>query len=110
MFSGVERVAEAEADNEQNYYLNIGNDDMSDTQLTFALERNGEIVAMTGSQMTYAPNKAIGTPAEPTEISFVALDQMPNDGKWYTLGGIRLDKKPTQTGHYIYNGKVKFVK
>ena len=110
VYIGGDKVADAVADEEQNYYLNIGNDDMSDTQLTFALERNGEIVAMTGSQMTYAPNKAIGTPAEPTEISFVALDQMPNDGKWYTLGGIRLDKKPTQTGHYIYNGKVKFVK
>jgi len=110
VYLGGDKVADAVADDEQNYYLNIGSDDMSDTRLTFALERNGEIVAMTGSQISYAPNKVLGTPDQPTEVSFVALDQMPIDGKWYTLGGILLDKKPTRSGCYIYNGKAFIVK
>ena len=110
VYIGAAKVADAVADDEQNYYLNIGSDDKSETRLTFALERDGEIVAMTASQMTYTPNMVLGTPDQPTEVDFTALDQIPNDGNWYTLGGIRLNKKPAQTGYYIYNGKAVFVK
>ncbi len=31
-------------------------------------------------------------------------------GSWYTIGGTRLDKKPTQRGIYIHNGKKVIVK
>ena len=110
VYLGGDKVADAVADDEQNYYLNIGSDSMAGTRLTFALERDGEIVALTDSPISYAPNKVLGTPDLPTEVSFVALDQMPIDGKWYTLGGIQLDKKPTRTGCYIYNGKAFIVK
>ncbi len=110
VYIGADKVADAVADDEQNYYLNIGSDDMSGTRLTFGLERDGEIVAMTASQMTYTPNRLLGTPDQPTKVDFTAIDQIPNDGNWYTLGGIRLNKKPAQTGYYIYNGKAVFVK
>lgn len=30
--------------------------------------------------------------------------------KWYTLNGLRLDKKPTQKGIYIHNGRKVVIK
>jgi hypothetical protein len=110
VFSGTERMAEATSDEEQNYYLNIGSDKNGNEPLIFAIERNGETIAMTSSHISYAPNKVIGTPDAPTTISFTALAQMPRDGKWYTTSGIQLQKKPTRSGLYIYNGKVKTIK
>ncbi len=110
VYSGAERMAEAICDDEQNYYLNIGSDANTDETLTFVLERNGETIAMTGSHISYAPNKVLGTPNEPTAINFTALDEMPRDGKWYTMGGVLIGKKPTRSGLYIYNGTVKIIK
>jgi len=100
-------VAEAVADDEQKYYLSIGE---YDETLTFAIERNGEPVALTRSQIDYKANKVMGTPEEPTDISFVSLDELPMDGYWYTTAGIRLPKKPTHRGLYIHDGKVVVVK
>ena len=110
VFSGAERMAEAVGDDEQNYYLNMGSDAKSNEPLTFVIERDGETVAMTGSRISYAPNKVLGTPSSPTAISFTALDQMPHDGKWYNVAGVLIGKKPTQSGVYIYNGKAVVVK
>ena len=110
VYSGAERMAEATADDEHNYYLNIGSDGKNGESLTFVLERDGEIIAMTGSRISYAPNKVLGTPSQPTTISFTALEQMPHDGKWYNVGGVLIGKKPTQSGVYIYNGKAVVVK
>lgn len=110
VFMGAERIAEATCDDEQNYYLNIGSNSNNGETLTFVIERNGETIAMTGSHISYAANKVIGTPDQPTAINFTALDQMPHDGKWYTTSGIQLQQKPTRSGLYIYNGKVKTIK
>jgi hypothetical protein len=110
VFNGAERMAEATADDEQNYYLNIGSDNSSNGSLTFVIERDGETVAMTGSHIKYSPNQVLGTPAAPTAISFTSLDQMPHDGQWYNVGGVLIGKKPTQSGVYIYNGKAVVVK
>jgi hypothetical protein len=110
VYSAAERMAEAMADNEQKYYLNIGSDDNMEQTLTFVLERNGEAIAMTGSRISYAANKVLGTPEKPTAINFMSLAEMPHDGKWYTLGGVLIGKKPTRSGLYIYNGKVKTIK
>ena len=110
VYAGAERLAEAVADEEQNYYLNICSDKMDSGNLNFVIERDGETIAMTGSRIAYAPNKVIGTPDEPTVINFTAIDQMPNDGKWYTVSGILIGKKPTQSGIYIHNGKAVFIK
>ena len=105
VFCGAERMAETTADDEQNYYLNIGSDADSHGPMTFVIEREGETIAMAGSHISYAPNEVLGTPEHPTVINFLTLDQLPNDGKWYTVGGIQLGKKPTRSGVYIYNNK-----
>ena len=110
VYCGAERMAEATGDEEQNYYLNIGSDANNGETLTFAIERDGETIAMTGSHISYAANKVIGTPEEPTAINFTALDEMPHDGKWYTTSGIMLPKKPTRAGMYIFNGQVQIIK
>jgi hypothetical protein len=110
VFCGAERMTEATADGEQNYYLNIGSDANSLEPMTFVIEREGETIAMAGSYISYVANKVIGTPDQPTVINFTALDQMPQDGKWYTVGGIQIGKKPKQSGVYIHNGKAKVVK
>ena len=110
VFSEAERQAEAVADAEQNYYLNIGSDNVGDGNLTFVIEREGETVAMTNSRISYAPNKVLGTPEQPIVISFTAIDNIPNDGKWYTVGGILVGKKPTKSGVYIHDGKTVIIK
>ena len=110
VFSEAERQAEAVADAEQNYYLNIGSDNVGDGNLTFVIEREGETIAMTNSRISYAPNKVLGTPEQPIVISFTAIDNMPIDGKWYTVGGILVGKKPTKSGVYIHDGKTVIIK
>jgi hypothetical protein len=110
VYRGAERMAEAVADDEQNYYLNIGSDTNSDETLTFILERDDQILATTGSKVTYEADCVLGTPDEPTAINFTAVDPaMLNDGKWYTISGIELPSKPATRGAYINNGKVIFI-
>ena len=87
-------------------YLSIAGDKQQG--IWFAIERDGEIVASTGEVMTFKTNAVIGSPDEPTAISFVHADYA--DGKWYTIGGLQLQKKPVQKGIYIYNGKKIIVK
>ena len=59
--------------------------------------------------MRYEADGISGSPAMPTQISFVTVDQLPKDG-WYTLQGIKLQDAPTQSGVYIYNGKKQVIK
>ena len=94
------------ADRTEPLYLSIAGDKQQG--IWFAIERDGEIVASTGEVMTYQTNAVIGSPDEPTAISFVHADYA--DGKWYTIGGLQLQKKPVQKGIYIYNGKKIIVK
>ncbi len=110
VYCGAERMTEAQADDEQLYYLNIGADSKPDQTLTFVIERDGEVVAMTGSRIRYESDALLGTPDEPTDISFVSLSDMPHDGKWYTISGVQLAKKPGKSGIYIHNGKAVTVK
>ena len=77
--------------------------------LSFAIERGDEIIATTGEVMRYEADGISGSPAMPTQISFVTVDQLPKDG-WYTLQGIKLQDAPTQSGVYIYNGKKQVIK
>ena len=88
------------------FYLSIGGD--VQTGIWFAIERDGEIVAATSEQMTFTANAVIGSPDEPTKISFVQTDR--EDGKWYSVSGIQLPKRPTQSGVYIFNGKKVVIK
>jgi len=110
VFCGAERMTEAVADDEHNYWLNIGSDAKVGEMLSFAVERDGKVIAMTGGRISYAPNNVMGTPDKPTAINFTSLDNMPHDGKWYTVSGIMMDKKPAKSGLYIHNGQVVVIK
>jgi hypothetical protein len=77
--------------------------------LMFAVERDGDIIATTGEVMTYETNAVSGSFDEPTAISFVRTDLLPQNG-WYTLQGIKLPKAPTEKGVYIYNGCKRLIK
>ncbi len=89
------------------FFLSIEGDE--DVPLSFAIERGGEIIATTGEVNTYRANAVIGTPKVPTQISFVPIDQLPQQG-WYTLEGIKLQQTPKKSGVYIFNGKKKVVR
>ena len=112
-FAGGEVVGESRilcglaAENGEPLYLSIAGD--HDAPLAFAIERDGDIIATTQEIMTYRANGISGTPGEPTLISFVRTDQLPLSG-WYTVSGIKLQKTPTQSGVYIYNGKKVVIK
>lgn len=111
VYRGAQRMAEAIADDEQLYYLSIGSDDTSNATFTLALERDGEIIATTPTNITYQANRLIGTPDEPASVRFNSLQLMPHDGQWYTIQGISVGTtKPTTTGVYIYNGKAIMIK
>ena len=88
------------------YYISIAGDVQS--QIWYAIEREGEIVASTGEIMTYRTNAVIGSPEVPTSIDFAQVDY--EEGQWYTISGLLLPKKPTQKGVYIFNGKKVVIK
>ena len=90
------------------FYLTLSAEAQAD--IWFAIERDGELVATTAdNQMSYAPNAVIGSPDQPTAISFLQTDRAA-DGKWYTVGGILLHQRPTIPGVYIFNGKKVVIK
>jgi len=99
------------ADDEGNFYLNVGSDASYAQAFTFSIERNGVSVAMTGSNIVYEADAVIGRPDNPETINFGNVDpQSLEEGKWYTLTGIELPGKPQQPGFYIYNGNILKIK
>ena len=88
------------------FYLSIAGD--KPEKIWFAIERDGEIVAATGEVMTFKTNAVLGSPDAPTAINFVKSDN--TDGQWYSVSGMKLQKRPTQSGVYIFNGKKVVVK
>ncbi len=107
-FAGAELRGQAlVTEPDEPLYLTISGDQKA--PLTFAVERNGNIIATAAEAMDYETDACVGSPNEPTSISFVGADQLPGDG-WYTLSGIKLDKRPRQSGVYILNGKKIVIK
>ena len=94
------------ADNTDPLYLSIASE--AKQGIWFAIERDGEIVASTSELMTYMANAVIGSPDEPTAISFVKAER--KDGQWYSISGMKLQKRPTKSGIYIFNGQKVVVK
>ena len=87
-------------------YLSIASD--ASANIWFAIERDGEIVASTGEVMTYKANAVIGSPDQPTAINFARAEYA--DGQWYSINGMKLQKRPTKSGVYIFNGRKVVVK
>ena len=88
-------------------YMGISGD--SKAPLSFAIEREGEIIAITGDVLTYGADNISGTPDEPTRISFAPVSLPAQEG-WYTLQGVRLQSRPTKGGVYIYNGHKRIIR
>ena len=86
------------------FYISIEGD--MQQPLSFAIEREGDIIAVTPEILTYKANAVVGKPDAPTRIDFTVRD-IPKFG-WYTLDGYKLQGRPTKKGVYIYNGK-KYV-
>ena len=82
---------------------------VKNTRLLRQTIRDGDIIATTGEVMNYEVNGISGSPDAPTRISFVNTGELPQTG-WYTVNGIKLQKAPTQSGVYIYNGNKKVIK
>ena len=99
-------VSGSPADTREPLYLSIAGD--AQQPIWFAIERDGEIVATTGEIMSFKSNAVVGSPDEPTSISFVRSAY--EDGYWYTTNGLKLQRKPTRKGIYIYNGNKIVIK
>ena len=99
----------AEADEQGVFYLNVGDTDSGAAPLTFTVERDGEVLATAGSHIRYVADAALGTPDQPTSISFLPTDRM-DAGGWYTISGLKLDKRPTQRGVYIHDKEKVVIK
>ena len=95
-----------EANGAEPLYLSIAGD--KPEKIWFAIERDGEIVASTGEVMTYKANAVIGSPDQPTAINFMKAEYA--DGQWYSINGMKLQKRPTKSGVYIFNGRKVVVK
>ena len=106
VFNGTSRIGMAEVSEDGLFYLNVAQPDDEPRRLTFCLERGGQVVSITGSVYCYSADAVIGSPEQPTDISFTSATYDYSDGHWYTLDGTRLPRKPQRPGLYIHNGKV----
>jgi hypothetical protein len=109
-----EAVCNAVGENSEPLYLTIAGDKQAD--IWFTIERGGDIVASTRNVMTFHADDVVGSPDEPFVINFSTatgielVDGGYEQGKWYTVSGIQLPKRPTQKGVYIFNGNKVVVK
>ena len=109
-YAGDEMVGESQLTQKAQmplFYMSIEGDVTA--PLKFTIERDGQIIATTGDVMTYKANAISGKPAKPTSISFYKHDGLKADG-WYTIQGMKLQKRPAKRGVYINNGKKLIVK
>lgn len=105
-YNGTRRVGVAKSGEDGLFYLNVAQPDDEPRHLTFCLERDEQVVGTMRSGYGYEADAVIGSPEQPTEISFAAAAYDYSDGHWYTLDGVRLPRKPQRPGLYIHNGKV----
>jgi hypothetical protein len=114
-YIGEDMVGEAEFStiNSQNspvFFLSINGD--QENPMSFTIEREGNIIAISGEMMNYQPDAIRGSLRVPTMIDFTALQHSKTtiDNGWYSVQGIKLIGRPTQRGIYIYNGKKQIIK
>ena len=89
------------------YYMSINGE--ARAKLSFAIERDGEIIATSATTMPFEANTVIGSPVEPATIDFNRVDTATMGEGWYTIDGKRLSRKPSKSGLYIHNGKAEVV-
>ena len=109
-YSGAERCGVAIADYDGVFYLNVGAEENQNDNITFCIERGGDVIALTRSKISYVADKVLGSPEIPTKIDFAAIEEFAADGEWYTVSGIKLSEKPKQQGIYVHDGKAIFIK
>ena len=106
VFNGTELCGKTELTSDSLFFLSVA--DSKDEHLSFAIERDNELIAVSGEQMTYKPDAVIGTVSQPTEIRFASVGRFA-DGEWYDIQGRKLAKRPQRKGVYIYNGQKTIV-
>ena len=108
VFRGAELCGMTEVNTDSIFFLSVGDTEGASEGLSFAIEREGEVIAVTGDQMTYRSNTVVGTVNAPAAINFATISNM-QDGQWYDIQGRKLAGKPTRKGVYIYNGQKTIV-
>jgi len=101
-YMGAEKVGVAEVDETGRFFLNVAHGEIG--QVTFAIEREDDILAVAPTSVAYIADAVMGSIDEPTVINFIATDEMKSNG-WYNIQGIKLSRRPTQPGVYIHDGK-----
>ena len=102
-----ELITAATATDQPVFFMSISGE--AKQPIRFTIERDGKTVAYTRDIMTFQTNAVIGSPEEPAVINF-SDTQTYEEGKWYTIDGLRLQQKPTQKGVYIFGGKKVVIK
>jgi len=102
-----ELITAATATDQPVFFMSISGE--TKQPIRFTIEREGKTVAYTRDIMTFQTNAVIGSPEEPAVINF-SDTQTYEEGKWYTIDGLRLQHKPTQKGVYIFGGKKVVIK
>ena len=97
----------AEPDEEQRFFISLGQYGSGD--VSFAIEREGNIIAMSPATMPYQAHGTQGTLSAPAVINFMPMAETDGDA-WYTLQGIKLAKRPARPGVYLHGGKTVIVK
>ncbi len=85
------------------YYMSISSN--AKAALTFAIEREGEIIATAPAAMQFEANTVSGNPSEPTQIDFTRCEPVKVNDAWFTIDGRKLNGRPTKTGVYIHNNE-----
>ena len=108
VFRGAEMCGMTEINSDELFFLSVGDTESASEGLSFAIEREGEMIAVTGDQLVYRSNMVMGTVNKPTVINFATVSNM-HDGQWYDMQGRKLVERPTRKGVYIYNGQKTIV-
>ena len=108
VFRGAEMCGMTEINSDELFFLSVGDTESASEGLSFAIEREGEVIAVTGDQLVYRSNMVMGTVNKPTVINFATVGNM-HDGQWYDMLGRKLVERPTRKGVYIYNGQKTIV-
>ena len=111
---GAQRCGVAVANTRGLFFLNVGGvtdrTGEADTDLTFTIERDGELLATAANrQLRYAANATHGTPWKPVVLNVRRTALYDADG-WYDLSGRKLDNRRLPAGVYIHNNEKVIIK